>query len=111
MERGTDVSVEKKKNLGIGASVPIRVRRAFKNINLSLCQWMIKYVAKNGKVLLVRYITEQASEMALGVTMAILDRERIVHCARCPQRFSLRKVGSSYLCLHHSQEERAKKAA
>jgi hypothetical protein len=69
---------------------------------------MLKFIGMYGKELLVNFVMERASEVAVGVTMAILDREGIAHCYQCPQRFGLRKVGSNrYACLHHTQEVKA----
>ena len=67
-------------------------------------RWMFKFIIKNSPELLTQYISKRANELALGITMTILDREGIAHCFRCPQRFALKKVGGRYACLKHSQE-------
>lgn len=69
---------------------------------------MLQFVAKYGRELLINFVMERASEMAVGVTMATMDREGLMHCHRCPQRFGLRKVGNNkYACLNHTQEVKA----
>jgi hypothetical protein len=81
-----------------------------KRWRLRACSWMIVFVAKYGKELLIEYMMERASEISVKTTMVILDRERIAHCYLCPSRFQLRKVGNRYACLQHSQEVMAKVA-
>lgn len=79
-----------------------------KRIRLRVCAWMVIFVSKHGKEILIEYLMERASEISIKTTMAILDRERIAHCYVCPQRFQLRKVGRRYACSNHSEEVRAK---
>lgn len=71
-----------------------------------LCSKMLIYVSKKCPELLVNFIMEKANEVAVGVTMAVLDRERIGHCKYCPERFSLKKVGLDYVCPHHASKEK-----
>lgn len=72
---------------------------------------MITFVAKQCPEIMHTYITEKASELSVRITMATLDKERIAHCYRCPQRFGIRKVGvGRYACLQHSEEDKAKSA-
>ena len=64
-------------------------------------------VAARAPEALCRFVHERASGMAVGITMAILDRERIAHCHRCPQRFGLRRHGGLLACLNHPVKEEA----
>ena len=88
---------------------PPKPKRPWKQaVKQGLSVWMLKFIAKKSPELLVNYVMEKASEMSVGITMSILDKERILHCYKCPQRFSLRKVGvNQYACLNHSQEVKA----
>lgn len=103
-----------KKEQGQGAAVkpsPVKAAAPKSHVpvlmgwRLKLCAWMIRFVGKYAPEILIGYVMERASEVAVGVTMAILDQERIAHCYKCPSRFSLRKVGlNRYACLTHTQE-------
>lgn len=79
-------------------------------VRLRLCAWMIKFVAKHGRELLINYVMEKASEISVKTTMAILTREGIAHCYVCPSRFPLRRVGNRYACHQHLQEVQAHSA-
>jgi len=70
---------------------------------ISVGQWMINFVLKKCPELFNAYVLEMATELSIKLTMKILDRERIVHCFQCPQRFGLTKVGNHYYCLNHTQ--------
>jgi hypothetical protein len=69
-----------------------------------VCVRMLMFVARRRPELVAGYIIEKANDLAISLTMTILDREGIAHCARCPQRFALRRQGGVYLCLAHSTE-------
>lgn len=48
------------------------------------------------------YVQEQAQPLALAGVQAFLDREGMIHCAKCPQRGQLRRHGDEYLCVRHA---------
>ena len=68
------------------------------------CARMLVFVARRRPEMIASHIVERASDLAVSLTMKILDQEGIAHCARCPQRFGLRKEGGHYLCLSHSTQ-------
>lgn len=55
--------------------------------------------------MLVGFISERANEVAITLTMKILDQEGINHCRYCPRRFSLRKQDGFFVCLAHVKKE------
>lgn len=57
-----------------------------------------------------KFVADQALKNGAKATMVILDREKIMHCFACPERFSLRKVGGLYACKLHTQEVQVKVA-
>ena len=74
--------------------------------------WAIKFAGTFTPELLVGYVQDRANELALQITMSILDKERIAHCHLCPQRFGLRKQAGHWVCsIHQTQEARAAVAA
>jgi hypothetical protein len=54
-------------------------------------------------------VMKLASEMAVRTSMAYLDKEQLLHCAMCAQRFGLRmskvkygdRIRDVYLCPNH----------
>ena len=93
-------------NARLGPLRPNPVVQSRRNISFldRFFVWTIVFVAKHRPQLLVKFIEEKASELATGMTMGILDRERIMHCSLCPNRFGLRKLGMKYFCPNHIKE-------
>jgi hypothetical protein len=50
------------------------------------------------------FIQEHAGELALRGTLGFLEREGLVHCAKCPSRGQMRRVGNVYACPKHVDE-------
>ena len=67
---------------------------------------MIQYVTRHAPELLVGYIQERSNELAMSITMLILDKEGISHCRSCPSRFGLQRVDGAYLCGAHARVEK-----
>jgi hypothetical protein len=51
--------------------------------------------------ILTNYITERATATAIQIVLATLDREGLLHCARCPTRAPLHNVGDFKACTKH----------
>ena len=72
------------------------------SLKVRVCCSALRLIARQCPELMVDFIGERASEIAVGVTMTMLDRERIIHCQQCPQRFALRKTSAGvYTCNKH----------
>lgn len=61
--------------------------------------------------ILQNHIRTEAMKIASLKTMSILDAEGISHCALCPRRFGVVKVGKFYLCAAHKNEMVTEKGA
>jgi hypothetical protein len=73
-------------------------------IDRGFAEQALLLVQRRAPAVLRDFIVDQASSLAVGLTMQILDREGIAHCAFCPSRFRLTKIGGRYACLTHSKE-------
>jgi uncharacterized C2H2 Zn-finger protein len=57
------------------------------------------------------YIQMKTLELTAIAIMRFLDREGFVHCARCPERKPLRRLGDDFFCpAHHAAELKNQKA-
>jgi hypothetical protein len=64
----------------------------------------LRLAQRRAPAVFAEFLTDQAAGLAVGLTMQILDREGLAHCALCPSRFRLKKIGGRYACLTHSKE-------
>lgn len=84
--------------------------RAASRIDKDLPRKAIIFIGQRSPKELHDFIMERANDLSVAVVMTTLDREGIAHCALCPQRFGIKKVGRHYACLNHSEEVKAKAA-
>lgn len=52
------------------------------------------------------YLQEQSLDAALALSMRQMDRDGLLHCAKCTQRFGLKKHGGMRACAKHDEEVR-----
>lgn len=45
-----------------------------------------------------------ASEVSMNLLMQYLDKEKLLHCEVCAQRFGLRRVNGKLYCPKHEQK-------
>ena len=85
------------------------MRKLFDPILLWMARIVLKYKPKLLEEKLNAEVMRMSSELSIRTSMAFLDKEGLMHCAFCAQRFGLRlekvnygeKIREVYLCQNH----------
>ena len=66
-----------------------KLRKARDWFIILLAKFVYKYKPESLENMMRSEANKLAQDLALRLTMAYLDKERILHCAACPQRMGL----------------------
>jgi hypothetical protein len=77
--------------------------------------WLDKHQPETMRARIQYHVERIVPEVAMRSAMAYLDKQKLLHCAACPQRFGLHRatVGEreTYLCDKHYSQWQGQKMA